>query len=138
MAGSPKPLSSYSWPNHRFSFPGKCKLKSNAEIRRRVVGQVFACAGARWRMSYDTFDEITEELQSIVEYVNRHTSGDLRLLALQLAYRHDGDVQILLPRIFGQRPGILIDPVLARPGVMDAFGTALADLLGTEWVQPTT
>jgi hypothetical protein len=292
----------------------ECKLKSNAEIRRHVVGQVFAYASALWRMPYDTFesawskaaktplidsvraivteagaewseedfrqtvsanlkagsfrllvavDEITEELRGIVEYVNQHTGGDLQLLALQLEYRRDGDVQILLPTIFGQeiltadaktpkhytedelkaglqkecssagreavlrlyewskangmtpywgtgadprvsawfnvdgvlivpwsvraslqnasisvnfawiahrglpperveaflsalesipgfgpkladvrekdfrkRPGIPIDPVFAAPGAMDSFGTALADLLGKQWVQP--
>jgi hypothetical protein len=292
----------------------ECKLRSNAEIRRHVVGQVFAYASALWRMPYDTFesawskaaktplidsvraivteagaewseedfrqtvsanlksgsfrllvavDEITEELRGIVEFVNRHTGGDLQLLALQLEYRRDGDVQILLPTIFGQeiltadakarkicteeewkaalqkecsaagreavlqlykwsqangmtsswgtgadpsvtawfnvdgvsiaawscwasprtscmsvnfawiahrglppdrvdaflsalqvihgfgskladvrekdfrkRSGIPIDPVFAAPGAMDAFGTALADLLGKQWIQP--
>jgi hypothetical protein len=35
---------------------------------------------------------------------------------------------------FRKRPGILIDPVFAAAGVVDAFGTALTDLLGKEWV----
>jgi hypothetical protein len=35
----------------------ECKLKANPEIRRQVIGQVFAYAASRWRMSYDEFDQ---------------------------------------------------------------------------------
>jgi hypothetical protein len=131
----------------------ECKLRSNAELRRSVVVQIFAYASALWRMSYDAFsiawsnarrkepllqamqnlagsadvewseedfrdavsanlaagrfrllvavDEITDELRSIVEYVNQHTIPDLQLLALQLQYRKDGNVEILLPTVYG-------------------------------------
>jgi len=34
---------------------------------------------------------------------------------------------------FRRRPGILIDEVLANPGVIDAFGAALAQLVGKTW-----
>ena len=33
----------------------ECKLRANPEIRREVVGQVFAYAGGLWRMTYDNF-----------------------------------------------------------------------------------
>lgn len=130
----------------------ECKLRSNAEIRRHIVGQVFAYASVLWRMSFDAFaetwaaarkgvlvdtvralaakvgtewnedefraavktnlaagrfrllvavDEMTEELQGIIEYVNQHTGTELQLLGMQLQYRRDGDLEILLPTIFG-------------------------------------
>lgn len=34
----------------------ECKLGSNPEIRRSVVGQIFAYAAGLWQMSYDDFD----------------------------------------------------------------------------------
>lgn len=34
----------------------ECKLSSNPEIRREVVGQILAYASAYWRMDYDAFD----------------------------------------------------------------------------------
>jgi len=131
----------------------ECKLQSNAEIRRHIVGQVFAYASALWGMAYDAFveafagpqgrnlvdaarsategagsswdeeafrdavstnlkegrfrllvavDVITDERQRIVEYINQHTVPQVQLLALQLQYRRDGDVEILLPTIYGQ------------------------------------
>ena len=33
----------------------ECKLQSNIEIKRKVVGQVLAYASGFWRMSYDEF-----------------------------------------------------------------------------------
>jgi len=47
-------------------------------------------------------DTITDELRRSVEYINRHTVPEVQLLALQLQYRRDGDVEILLPTIYGQ------------------------------------
>lgn len=34
----------------------ECKLQSNPDIRRRVVGQVLAYASGLWRLSYEAFD----------------------------------------------------------------------------------
>jgi hypothetical protein len=34
----------------------ECKLQSNPEIRRRIVGQVFAYAAGLWKLSYEDFD----------------------------------------------------------------------------------
>src|SRR2546421_792790 len=35
----------------------ECKLKANPEIRRQVVGQVFAYAAGLWKLSYEAFDQ---------------------------------------------------------------------------------
>lgn len=35
----------------------ECKLRTNPEIRRHVVGQLFAYASGLWRMDYETFDK---------------------------------------------------------------------------------
>ena len=34
----------------------ECKLKANPEIRREIVGQIFAYAAGLWRMRYDEFE----------------------------------------------------------------------------------
>ncbi len=35
----------------------ECKLGSNTEIKRKVVGQIFAYAAGLWKMSYEGFDQ---------------------------------------------------------------------------------
>lgn len=47
-------------------------------------------------------DQITEELERIVRYLNQHTGPELRLLALELGYVADEGVEILLPAVYGQ------------------------------------
>ena len=49
----------------------ECKLSSNPEIRREVVGQILAYASAYWRMDYDTFDGLWRRRanQSLVTHV---------------------------------------------------------------------
>lgn len=127
----------------------ECKLRANPEIRREVVGQVFAYAGGLWRMDYDQFDalftaragkglyesvkaataseldegqfraavganlaagafrlivavdEITSELKTIIEFLNSHTSENVQVLALELQYVKDGDVELLTPIVYG-------------------------------------
>jgi hypothetical protein len=37
---------------------GECKKQDNVEIKRTVVGQLFAYAGSIWGMTYEAFDEI--------------------------------------------------------------------------------
>jgi hypothetical protein len=39
----------------------ECKLHSNPEIRREVVGQLMAYASGLWRMTYDNFATIFEQ-----------------------------------------------------------------------------
>jgi hypothetical protein len=46
-------------------------------------------------------DEITAELQRIIEYLSNHTVGDVAVVALELGYVADGDCQILVPQIYG-------------------------------------
>jgi hypothetical protein len=132
----------------------ECKLGSNPEIRRSVIGQVFAYAAGLWRMTYREFDDhfsarrkgvtveaavrnslqsldsepwneeqfrsnlsenlesgrftlviavdqITEELKRVVPYINTHTQDDTRFLALELGIVRDGDVEVVLPSVFG-------------------------------------
>ncbi len=45
-------------------------------------------------------DEITAELRTIVEYLNSHTTG-LEIVALELAYSAEADLEILVPQVFG-------------------------------------
>jgi hypothetical protein len=129
----------------------ECKLRSNPEIRRQVVGQVLAYAAGLWRADLTSFenawksrdsasrslahavlgeehsdeeadalrdacasalrdgrfslvlavDEITDELRQIVEYLNAHTLSEVAVLALELGYAREGDLEIAVPRVFG-------------------------------------
>lgn len=129
----------------------ECKLRSNPEIRRQVVGQALAYAAGLWRSTLPALeaswsarhrrrrtlvqsvlgedhpqeeadalrtmcsdalrdgrfslvfavDAITDELRLIVEYLNAHTSTDLGVLALELGYAREGDLEIAVPRVFG-------------------------------------
>lgn len=129
----------------------ECKLAANPEIRRAVIGQLFAYAAGLWDLSYDVFDQqfaarvgkplaeavaeaaevdddwdrdtfrgaveanlrtgrfdlvvavdaITDELKKVVRYLNEHTVAEIRVLALELGYVADGDVEILVPTVYG-------------------------------------
>lgn len=127
----------------------ECKLKANPEIRRHVIGQVFAYAAGIWGMAYDEFngafaeragasltervasfappdwdeetfraevaenlsagrfrliiavDQITDELERIVRYLNEHTNPTVQILAIELGYVAHDDVEILIPKVFG-------------------------------------
>lgn len=128
----------------------ECKLASNPEMRRSVIGQVLAYASGLWRMGLEDFerawgqrsggrslaesvlgpehadddaqalhtgvaerlrdgrftlilavDAITPELRRIVEYLNAKTVGDVSVLAQELRYAREGDVEIIVPRVFG-------------------------------------
>lgn len=133
----------------------ECKRADNPEIRRSVVGQVFAYAAGLWGLGYEEFDSlfkaregrslatavaaaaeaagiedewdedifrqsvadnlekgqfdlviavdrITAELKLVVPYLNEQTRSEIRVLALELDYRADGDVEILVPKIYGE------------------------------------
>jgi hypothetical protein len=166
----------------------ECKLGSNPEIRRAVVGQVLAYAGGLWKLDYAELDEawtsragrslaesvrdvlpdtdtldgwstesfeaavgdrlatgdfrlviavdrITNELKRIVEYLNVHTSDGIEVFALELDYLRDGDVELLVPRQFGEetarlKPKKSVERTEARffsalaecaPGAVDAI-----------------
>lgn len=126
----------------------ECKLADNPEMRRSVVGQIFAYASGLSGMTYDDFaarftarankplvtavqqatanldegtfragleealatgefrlvlavDEITDELKSIVEYLNHHLSDSVSLMALELGYLPVGGTEILVPATYG-------------------------------------
>ncbi len=55
----------------------ECKLADNPEIRRAVVGQILAYAGALWRMSYEDFDQAFRNRsgRALAEAVAEH-AGD--------------------------------------------------------------
>jgi hypothetical protein len=46
-------------------------------------------------------DKITPELRSIVEFLNEHSSDSIEILALELDYARDGDVELLSPIVYG-------------------------------------
>jgi hypothetical protein len=118
----------------------ECKLSSNSERRRMVIGQVIDYASALWAEGPESFrgewnrrtgddlrevldeeaferlvsnistprihlclavDLIDEDLRRLVEYVNRSTTADTSVTALQLSYARHGDVEILSPTTFG-------------------------------------
>lgn len=128
----------------------ECKLARNAEIRRAVVGQIFAYASALEGTSYDDFarafadragkplfsavqevapdkvdgkalqtaitsalergrfrliiavDQITDELRAIIEYLNRHLSDSVALIALELGrVVLDQPAEILVSTTYG-------------------------------------
>jgi hypothetical protein len=47
-------------------------------------------------------DQITPELRLVVEYLNGHTVAGVQVLALELNYTKDGDVELLVPMVYGQ------------------------------------
>ena len=48
-------------------------------------------------------DSITEELKRVVRYLNEHTVSEVRVLALELDHRAaDGDVEVLVPTVYGE------------------------------------
>ncbi|MCW2777442.1 MAG: hypothetical protein JWN17_1167 [Frankiales bacterium] len=47
-------------------------------------------------------DRLTEELERIVRFLNTHTSDDVEVLALAVAYAEEGGVRMLLPSTTGQ------------------------------------
>lgn len=47
-------------------------------------------------------DVMTDELKRTVTYINGHSGGTFELLALELEYIKDGDVEILVPTVYGE------------------------------------
>ena len=47
-------------------------------------------------------DEITTELRTIIEFLNEHTRENVQVLALELRYSSDGDVELLNPVVYGE------------------------------------
>jgi hypothetical protein len=51
-------------------------------------------------------DQITPELKLVVEYLNRHTVDAVQVLALELNYTKDGDIELLVPTVYGQETAV--------------------------------
>ena len=47
-------------------------------------------------------DEITEELKQSISYLNSHTTTAIELLGLEVAYVRDGEVEMLIPVVYGE------------------------------------
>lgn len=47
-------------------------------------------------------DEITDELRRTIQYLNRHTTDELEVVAVELGYVKDRDVEMIVPRVFGE------------------------------------
>lgn len=47
-------------------------------------------------------DDITPELKTIVEYLNEHTLPTVQVLALELAYGSEGEMEFLIPTVYGE------------------------------------
>ena len=46
-------------------------------------------------------DELTSELKRIIDYLARHTDSDVDLVALEVAYARNGELEVLVPRAWG-------------------------------------
>jgi hypothetical protein len=145
----------------------ECKLRSNSEIRRHVVGQVLAYAAGLWKLSYEDFDSkfqaghgssladsfqnqadwdevrfrstvaanldsgtfslvlavdsITVELKRIVTYLNTHTLSSIRILAVELKYAAGHNVEILVPRTYGEETAAPIERNWSESELMTAI-----------------
>lgn len=47
-------------------------------------------------------DEITSQLKMIIEYLNEHTVTAMQVLAVELGYSQEGDVELLVPAVYGE------------------------------------
>jgi hypothetical protein len=65
-----------------------------ANISRRLMDGEFELVIA--------VDAITPELRLIIEYLNEHTVPSVHVLALELAYGRDAEVELLIPTVYGQ------------------------------------
>lgn len=60
-------------------------------------------------------DEITDELKQAIVYLNERTGDELEIIALELGLVRDGDVQVLIPNVWGEE--VVRDKRIARrPG----------------------
>jgi hypothetical protein len=63
-------------------------------------------------------DSITPELRRTVEYLNAHTISEVSIVALELRYARHGEVEVLIPRIYGAE----LAESVARPGRRRPWG----------------
>lgn len=57
----------------------ECKLATNPDIRRKVIGQVLEYAAYLWQMTYDEFDGIIQhrERQSLTELMHQRLEEEV-------------------------------------------------------------
>ena len=79
---------------------------------RRTVSATLAAGRFRLVIAVDA---ITDELKRIVEYLDDHTVADVEVLALELGYAADGDVELLIPAVYGA------DRLRPLPGVATLY-----------------
>jgi hypothetical protein len=70
----------------------------DADQLREAITQRLAAGEFRLVIAVD---QITPELKLVVEYLNRHTVDAVQVLALELNYTKDGDVELLVPTVYG-------------------------------------
>lgn len=71
-------------------------------------------------------DQITDELKRIIEYVNGTTASQFSPTALELGYLREGDLQILVPNLYGPGPSRRPEP--AQRWTLEAVEEAVASL----------
>lgn len=79
-------------------------------------------------------DEITEDLKRAVEYLNAHTVDKTEVLVLELQYAKVDDVEILLPRSFGEEAARQkrVERTKVKWTEEDLFATLAADVTPEE------
>lgn len=80
-------------------------------------------------------DEITDELKSIVLYLNQHTSPSLQMLALEIGYIADHGVEIIIPTTYGEEITQEKSKPVGQGLDANAVLTALASLCTPEGLQ---
>ena len=72
-------------------------------------------------------DTITDELKTVISYLNEHTRPEGAVLALELDYQADGDVEIVVPKFYGEESaGLKAQPSARRAWDEESFFTTLA------------
>ncbi len=73
-------------------------------------------------------DRITDELKTIVEFLDQHTTTDIRVMALEMAYFREGAVEILTPVTYGDQLTKVPAPNQASRWTEEGFTAALAEV----------
>lgn len=73
-------------------------------------------------------DRITDELKTIVEFLDQHTTTDIRVMALEMAYYREGTVEILTPVTYGDQLTKVPPPNQPARWTEDGFLAALAEI----------
>jgi hypothetical protein len=80
-------------------------------------------------------DAMTEELKRTVTYINGHSGGTFELLALELEYLKDGDVEILVPTLFGEESAAHKAAATRASGTAVSAASALYKAFWTKYLE---